>query len=268
MIPLLPFVALLAADVSPAPLGAPTPAAETAAARLQIRAKEVWLGDGQRLANALVVIEGKRIVRVGVDLPVDANQPLIEHDGVLTAGIVVCQTRSGAAGETFDATRSILPEARAAYAFDPGHSDFEAALRAGITSLVITPSGNLVGGLTAVVNARGEVVRKEAHLALALDRDALSAGAVRQGLFFGDVGEPEGELDPELASETDPKAMSAAAANGGLESTDGGQRGARYPTSYPGALQALEELFDPPRGPVKRVAQGKLPVVIEAWDRN
>lgn len=249
MIALLPFVALLAADVSPAPAAAsPTPEPR-AKARLQLRASEVWLGDGTRLEDALVIVEGGKIAKVGTDLPADPAQPLIEHDGVLTAGIVVCQTRSGAAGETFDSTRSVLPEARAAYAFDPDHSDFDAALRSGITSLVLTPSGNLVGGLTAVVSAGGRVTKKEAHLALSLSRDALSAGAVSQGFFFGDAG-------------------AAAAADGGPEDTAGGRRGARMPTSYSGALQVLDELFAHPAGPIARAKKGKLPVVIEAWDRN
>lgn len=201
---------------------------------LQVRAKEIWLGDGRRITDGLIVVKGGKITSVGKGEP-DASQLLVEHEGVVTAGMVVCQSLTGAWGETYDSTRSVLPTARVAHGIDPHDTDFGKALTAGITSLVITPTRNVVGGLTAVVDARGKVRARASHLAISLASTALSSG------------NPQSD---------------------GIENTIGFARGTRYPTSYAGALHELERLFAKPEGVFARAASGQLPVVIEAWDRN
>ncbi len=216
---------------SPGPTEAQLRAAENV---LQVRAKEIWLGDGRRIADGLIVVQGGTIVSVGKG-EADASKLLVEHDGIVTAGMVVCQSLTGAWGETYDSTRSVLPTARIAHGVDPHDTDFDKALAAGITTLVITPTRNVVGGLTAVVDARGHVRARVSHLAISLASTALSSGT----------------------SQSD-----------GIENTIGYARGTRYPTSYAGALHELGQLFAEPEGVFARAASGQLPVVIEAWDRN
>ena len=215
---------------------------------LQIRAREILVGDGTRIANGVLVIQNGRIVKIGSDVAVDEAHPVIDHDGVVSAGMIACQALSGMGGEASETARSILPEARIAYAFHPSHSDFEKALASGITTLVLSPtSDNLVGGLTAVVkSAGGKVVDAEAHLALSFASAALRGGVQEQNFRF----------------------FSADTQYGEPESTESGVSGSRYPTSYSGAVRELNERFANPEGILARVAKGELPVLIEAWERH
>ncbi|MCZ6596079.1 MAG: amidohydrolase family protein [Planctomycetota bacterium] len=215
----------------------------------QVRAKVIYLGDGKRIEDGVLVVEDGRIRKVGRGVEIDDRYPVIEHDGVLSAGIVACQTHSGAAGESHDETLSILPEMRLVYAFDPSHSDFSKALRAGITSVVLAPTAqNLAGGQTCVVKtAGGRVLEREAHLALSFSQEALRQGSRPVFFFF---------------------APQDAAVDDGFENTGGSQNGSRYPTSYSGSLAELEERLMDVDGPFAQVADGELPVLMEAWDRN
>ncbi len=243
--PLLPPTASPARDVETPPEPEPEP---PAAGILQIRAAEVYLGDGNRIEDGVVVIENGRIRNVGRGVEIDSSQPVLEHDGVLTAGMVACHSWAGTRGENHDSTRSMLPEARIAYTFHPEHSDFANAVKAGITSIVLAPTGqNLAGGKTCVVKtAGGEVVKKEAHLALSFSGEALRQ-AVQQFFFF-------------FNAET--------AVDDGLENTGGPQNGGRYPTSYSGSVAALDAAMADPQGAFAAAANGTLPVLLEAWDRH
>jgi len=217
---------------------------------LQVRAAEMVLADGSRVENGVLVVENGKITRVGRGVELDERLPTLEHDGVLTAGLVACQTRSGRSREMHDDTRAFLPEAQVVHAFDPDHSDFAKACAAGITSLVLVPSPeNVVGGRTAVVkSAGGRVVKDEGHLALSFSKEGLSTIGGGFRFFFGSVRPTEAE--------------------GGAESTASGVRGSRAPTSYPGAIRALDEAFGSGEGVFGRAARGELPVLVAASDRN
>jgi imidazolonepropionase-like amidohydrolase len=239
-------------------LSAPSLAALTSAQDsndlLQVHAKTILLSDGSRLDDGILLIEGGRIRKLGRGVELDPRFPVIEHDGFVSAGLVACQSAGGAGGEIYDSARSVLPEARMAYAFWPEHSEFEKARKAGVTSLVLSPSeANLVGGLTAVVkSAGGRIVKREAHLLLSFTSSALSGGEQGFTFFFGSAR--TGVAPADIA--------------GGPENTEASQRGAREPTSYSGALAELRELFSKPEGAIARAAQGELPVVLGAWDRH
>jgi imidazolonepropionase-like amidohydrolase len=242
--PLVLCLALLLGVAAPAPASAQA---------FQVRAKEVLLGDGSRIENGVMLVENGRITRVGRGVEIDERFPVIEHDGVLTAGLVACQTLSGTKGEAHDETRSMLPEARMINAFRPGHPDYLAAAVAGITTVVLTPTAeNLIGGTTAVVKTYGgSVLRREGHLAISFSKDALESDRPLGFLLFGAAE----------ATEIPPAA-------GGPEETDATERGTRDPTSYPGALRALRVAFDGPRDTLARAARRELPVLLEAWDRH
>ena len=155
-------------------LAAPV-AAQESSSTFQVRAKVILVGDGTRLEDGILVVERGRIARIGKG-EIDERLPLVEHAGVLAPGFVACQAESGEMGEGFEPNRSVLPEGRLVHGFRPGHSELVDALRAGITTLVLTPTGDdLVGGLTCVVKSgRGEIVAREGHLALSFAGSALS----------------------------------------------------------------------------------------------
>src|SRR5687767_10587176 len=101
---------------------------------LAIRAARVLLGDGRTLEKGVVVIEDGKIQSVGVeadvDVPADAGR--IDHPGWLSTGMIALHGYAGAIGELRDPTRSEMPEARMAWAFDPAHPEFGDLLSAGI----------------------------------------------------------------------------------------------------------------------------------------
>jgi imidazolonepropionase-like amidohydrolase len=240
---------------APAPAPAadvPAPEPPLAADAWQIRAKTVYLGDGNRIEDGVVVIENGKIRSVGRGVEIDPNAPLLEHDGVLTAGMVVSHSYFGVGGRNNDATRSMLPEARLADAWIPGELEFAKALADGITSIVLAPTGqNLAGGQTCVVKTDGKMLKREAHLALSFSKDALNQGGQTSFFFFNAEGEP-----------------GLAAVDDGLEETGGPENGGRVPTSYPGALAMLRAALAAPEGAFAAAKSGGLPVLIEAWDRN
>lgn len=264
------LLSLTLGGLAAAPVALPDGSAD-----LQVRAARVLRADGSTLANGVLLVRDGKVVRLGTQ--VDPALPLLEHDGVLTAGLVACQTLSGMGTEADDDTRSLLPDARLVHAFKPSHSDFEKALAAGITTVVLTPTGrNIAGGLTAVVKTTGAVVEPEAHLALSFAESALgiarfnfqfvfSAEAEDDGHGHGDVpvGVPANDPDPEELAR-----LAAEVESGGLEETRTSQRGLRKPTSFPGLVAELSERLEAPSGVFGRVAQGTLPCFLEAWERH
>lgn len=231
-------LALLASALPAAPAAPAAHAAQAQEARdvLQIRAATLLLSDGTRIEDGVLLVEDGKIRKVGRGVEVDPALPLVDHAGVLTAGIVVCQSESGTRGGVSDPTRSVLPAARAVDALDPDHPDLERALESGITTMVLSPgSRNVVGGRAGVVKSTGVVVTPSSHLALSFAGEALD-------------GERRGPQAVEELSTRRP--------------------GTRTPTSYPGAVAELERLFDAGEGVFGAASRGEIPVLIEAWQRQ
>jgi imidazolonepropionase-like amidohydrolase len=217
-------------EAPPAPAPTPDPAPEVEPAEppygpslVQIRAKVVDLGGGERIENGVVLMEDGKIRTAGQGIELDDRFPIVEYDGWLTPGMIACFSDAGLQGERWDSTRSILPEARIADGLDRDHSDLAKACAAGITSLVIAPSrSNVVGGVTAVVKTgTGRVLERNAHLGISLTSTALTANGTT-----------------------------------------------REPTSFPGAIAALDGLLAEPEGVFAEVQGGRMPVLIEAWTRH
>ncbi len=143
---------------------------------LAIRAKTAWLPGGRVLENAVVIVNDGRIVSVGANADIPEGAEVLEHDGVLTAGMIALHGATGASGETSDSTRTAMPEARIGLAVDGRASNFEALRRAGITSIVVTPDASgVTSGTSAVVRTLdGVVLRDPAHLSLVFSTAALT----------------------------------------------------------------------------------------------
>jgi imidazolonepropionase-like amidohydrolase len=142
---------------------------------LAIRADRVLLADGQALAPGVVLVESGKITAVGSDVSVPEDAVIVAHKGTASAGLIALHSHSGSPGEMRDSTRTVLPEARVASAFDPRHEDFQSAAEAGITSLVLAPLPlSLCGGASALVKTSGgTVLEKEAQLSLGFSAQSL-----------------------------------------------------------------------------------------------
>jgi imidazolonepropionase-like amidohydrolase len=164
--------AAIAAALSPAQAAHSAPLAEVFA----VRAKVLDLGDGRRVENGVLVVDGGKVRAAGAGVQIPSDVAVIDHDGYVTAGMVACHSYDGLSGENADPTRAVMPEARIIDAFDPSAADFARALAAGITTIVLTPAPtNLVSGRAAVVKtAGGRVVENDAHLMLSFSSQALS----------------------------------------------------------------------------------------------
>lgn len=170
----------LTLSAAPAPTAAPVPAAALPApaeGRLAVHAERIVLGDGRVLEDAWLTVEDGRIRQVGRGVNVPEGWPVIEHDGVLTAGMVAFSASIGAGSETSDATRSLQPDLHLAYSFDPADSDWRWAAGQGVTTVVLMAgSGNLVGGRAVVCKTAGEVVvERDSHMTLSLASAAMTS---------------------------------------------------------------------------------------------
>ena len=159
-----------------APPAPPAPAPTGGAEVFAVRAKVLDLGDGRRVENGILLIDGEKVRAAGAGVQIPSGAAVVDHDGFVTAGMVACHSYDGLVGESADPTRSMMPGARIIDAFDPTDADFGRALAAGITTIVLTPAPtNLVGGRAAVVKTSGgRVVENDAHLMLSFSSRALS----------------------------------------------------------------------------------------------
>ena len=186
------MITILALSAAASPLAMHRAVLAPESRLLAIRAEQVVLPDGGAPARGVILIEDGRIAAVGPDVEVPEGAILVEHRGTASAGLVALHSYSGSPSEMFDSTRSVLPEARVSLAFDPTNADFADALRAGITSVVLTPiPASLCGGTSALVKTSGGVVvRGEAQLSL-----GFSSLALRNNRFPTSFGGAVAELD-------------------------------------------------------------------------
>lgn len=162
--------AVASAPASPAPRA-------SSAGSVAIRADAVWLGDGRIVEKGTLLVVDGRIADVGANVTVPDGTPVVEHKGVVTAGLIALHGYTGGIEEVLDGTRVAMPDARLVYAFDPSHYDFEDARAAGITSVLLTPSVDGVApGTTAVVKTSGRaVISDAAHVSLVFTAEGLRA---------------------------------------------------------------------------------------------
>jgi imidazolonepropionase-like amidohydrolase len=162
------WIALAALAAAPAPQ-------QREQGALAIAAKEIWLADGQRVTDGVLLVQDGKVKAAGRGVDVPSGTPRIEHDGVVTPGLIAFDSTVGLNGESSEPRRSVLAGGRVIDAFDKLDSGLALALRQGITTLVLAPaSTTLAGGRCAVVKtASGAPLLAEGHLALSLCESAL-----------------------------------------------------------------------------------------------
>lgn len=136
------------------------------------------LVDGKTVVNdALVVVEHGKVREV-----LDAKQkskadglPVVAHDGWVSAGMIAARSHLATRGEVEEPKRALNPQARILDVVDFSHPELQAALRAGITTVVVAPANsNLIAGQSAIIKTHGRtVLDADAHLVLAPAASAL-----------------------------------------------------------------------------------------------
>src|SRR5262252_6288893 len=75
---------------------------------IAIQADKIFLGDGNTIANGVIVIDGGLIRAVGAGADIPENASVITHKGAASAGMIAMHGYAGAASETHDATRAVM----------------------------------------------------------------------------------------------------------------------------------------------------------------
>ncbi|MEO0650406.1 MAG: amidohydrolase family protein [Planctomycetota bacterium] len=199
-----------------------------------IRAKTVVVGDGTVLTDGVVLVEGDLIRGVGSDLAIPEGAVTVEHDGVLTAGIVTPHSLLLSAAERTDSTDPFMPDLELRHGFDHDRDELDEALARGVTTAVLTGGDSeVVSGLAAVVQTHGgTVLEPRSHLTVSMTNSAANngryptsyAGIIRElGARFGEGAEGRyaaargGELPVLIhanANDECQRAMAFARANG------------------------------------------------------
>lgn len=147
------------------------------AAAIAIVGATVHTGDGPPLKNASVLIEGEKIVAVGLDLEVPAGARIIEASGlVVTPGLIDPASRlglvevnlettsvEGTLGAGGDPVRAAL---QVSDTFDPASQAIEEARRGGLTSAVAIPLDGIIQGQSAWIELGDEARVLETTVAL------------------------------------------------------------------------------------------------------
>ncbi len=133
--------------------------------------------DGTLQSNVAVVIADGRIQEVVPAKRYEKAAGVLRRpDGVLCPGLIDVRSSIGAHEQVVETAHSIDPGASAIDSVDRLHRDFRSAVRAGITTAMLTPeNNNLISGVAAVIKTAapaaggsGAVLRDDGPLMLAL----------------------------------------------------------------------------------------------------
>lgn len=149
-------------------------------ARYAVKARGYLAPDGRLVRDVTMLVQNGRIVSIGKDVKTDAGWPVFDcSKKYLGPGLVDLHTALGAGGRTEEAANAVESAAEARDLFNRFGADFDRAVRAGITTVVLAPSSrHLVGGSTAVVKTAGDDGQKRVvgrgPLKLSLSSEAFS----------------------------------------------------------------------------------------------
>ncbi len=108
------------------------------------------------LENAVLLVEGGKLVAIGADLPVDRGIPVLERpDWVVTPGLVDCFSRLGLdsrAGGVFE------PQAKATDELYARQDVWREALEQGVTTIGLYPPGTGIPGQGVAIKPHGKSV--------------------------------------------------------------------------------------------------------------
>jgi imidazolonepropionase-like amidohydrolase len=123
-----------------------------------LKGAKVLTGGDRNFEDGCVIVKGSKIVSVGPAKSIPEGIRVIDLGcAVLCPGLIDLYTALGAEKDTSEPASALQPAARLVDVFDPSDEDFEQALCAGITSVLIAPSPeNVIGGSAACVKTWGD----------------------------------------------------------------------------------------------------------------
>ena len=160
---------------------------------------QAQLGDGTVLEKVSVVLDGGRIKAVGAHLPAPANAVHVAGLGkVLTPGLIEARTRLGLSEVDQEESANdfrlddgpLQPAFRVSDGFNPLSTRIARAREEGITSAVLTPSGQLIYGTAAWFDLTGKLAsRPDGNAPVAMvggvgESAAGSVGGARGGIWL------------------------------------------------------------------------------------
>jgi imidazolonepropionase-like amidohydrolase len=119
----------------------------------------VLLDPARPPVDAVVVVQGGRIVRAGpdVDVPPGARALEIPKGAWIVPGFIDAHSHVGSAFEAEEPTEAVTPHVKAVEGFETRHRDVLSALGSGVTLAAIAPGdANVVGGRIGLVRLTGE----------------------------------------------------------------------------------------------------------------
>jgi len=114
------------------------------------------------LENAVILVEGGKIVAIGEDLPIERGIPILDRPAwVVMPGLVHAYSRLGCDSEGGE---DMSPEVRAFAEVYPKAEEFEKVVEYGVTTLGLYPAGNGIPGQACAIRPLG-ATREEMLLA-------------------------------------------------------------------------------------------------------
>lgn len=139
-----------------------------------LKASQVLNGEGASFVDGVVVIKGAKVVSVGSKVALPESCRVIDlGDTVLCPGLIDLYTACGAARHDSESADALQLQAGARDLFDPHHHDFERALAAGVTTVMVAPSPeNVIGGSAMAVKTWGKhrIVRDPGPMVMTVSR--------------------------------------------------------------------------------------------------
>lgn len=168
-----------------------------------IKNGSVHIGDGTVLENTDILIEGRKIVEVGVSIKKE-NVKIINADNMhVFPGFIDPHSSIGALGiptrylDNSEATTPVTPEMNVRYSIDPDEVNNQEFYKSGITSLGISPdNANVVGGQitvfkTAPIKINDRILKEKAALKCSVEQQVKETYGsrkilpmTRMGIFY------------------------------------------------------------------------------------
>ena len=124
---------------------------ETRSRLVAVRASRVLIGDGQAIADGVVLVADGRIKAVGADLAIPYGAQLIEVDGVVVPGFIDANATLGLSGDGVGVPAG-NPAQRVADAERADDPSFAAARAAGVTTVCVSGTdGGVISGRVAAI---------------------------------------------------------------------------------------------------------------------
>ena len=159
------------------------------AASLAIRAGTALTMAGATISNAVILVKDGRIEKIGPDLPIPADTPVVDaRQFVVMPGLVSARSYLGISSNwrrqssIDEISNPVVPEMEVKHAVEPQAPQFYHFREVGVSSALITPGNlNVIGGQGLMLKTQGSVVDKMIAKDRAVMMVGLGASARRTG---------------------------------------------------------------------------------------